>query len=175
MNETNCRELFVVISDGFWNDFQLSWRRGRGKKKTTTRGREGRDVIANRKGWWRPWRMSRRSTCRCRKLDRVFEAHAVQGDPDFTPPSPSLSLSGALDPPFPLVGKLLRMKTPMSPSSACHDPPITYKPRIGAEFIPPLLLPFKRRVNRISNNFLVIIPWNNTWNVHARLSCHRFF
>lgn len=99
--------------------------------------------------------MSRRSTCRCRKLDRVFEAHAVQGDPDFTPPSLpplSLSLSCARSTVSPCrVGKLLRMKTPMPPSSACHDPPITYKPRtdIGVEFIPPPLLPCNWNVELI--------------------------
>lgn len=72
--------------------------------------------------------------------------------PSLSSSSLSLSLSCARSTVSPCrVGKLLRMKTPMPPSSACHDPPITYKPRtdIGVEFIPPPLLPCNWNVELI--------------------------
>lgn len=95
-----------------------------------------------------------------------FRGARGAGRPRFHPfLSLSLVRSGATVSPCRVCFRV--WKPPCPSSSACHDPPhITYKPRtaIGAEFIPPLLLPRNSNVGLIEFQTIFftyyIYPWN---------------
>lgn len=66
----------------FW---RISVRTNAKAKTTAGKRQKGQklEIEKQRSRQWRLSRMPRHSICRCRKLDRVFEPYAAQGDLDF--------------------------------------------------------------------------------------------